>query len=204
MKLSKKDIHTFFKAIRDKDNQKVIGLVSENPEYINITRPSPPKKDEGQTGLQVALKTENFEIADFLIENGSDVNHKTGQPGNERWFPVLHAAIQATFFNSYTMRVDNTNFEKAFNLLKKMLEKKADPNIKDSIGNDCLTRAFLDANQMIDNPAANLESTVFLAQINRIFKLIIEYGADIHSRDFHGKSIKEWIKEYDYIKYIKI
>ncbi|MCT4595158.1 MAG: ankyrin repeat domain-containing protein [Anaeromicrobium sp.] len=35
---------------------------------------NPPKKDDGQSPLQVALKTGNFQIADFLIDNGANLN----------------------------------------------------------------------------------------------------------------------------------
>ena len=63
-----------FKAIRDKDFELVIQLISSNPELANCTAKQPPKKDDGQSPLQVALKTGAFEIANYLIDNGADLN----------------------------------------------------------------------------------------------------------------------------------
>ena len=54
-----------FKAIRQKDNDTVWQMIQEKPELVNCAAKQPPKKDDGQSPLQVAIKTHNFEIADF-------------------------------------------------------------------------------------------------------------------------------------------
>ena len=55
----------FFKAIRDKDFELVSQLINSSPELVNCTAKQPPKKDDGQSPLQIALKTGAFDIADF-------------------------------------------------------------------------------------------------------------------------------------------
>ncbi|WEK21825.1 MAG: hypothetical protein P0Y49_06180 [Candidatus Pedobacter colombiensis] len=67
---AKKEIKTFFKAIRDSDMPTISGLVNSNKAYNDACNFAPPKKDDGQSGLQVAFKTGNFDIALFLIKNG--------------------------------------------------------------------------------------------------------------------------------------
>ena len=72
--MKKKDIKTFFQAIRNSDLQKVRELVTSDKEYLATTNFAPPKKDDGQSGLQVAFKTGNFDIAEYLSEQGADIN----------------------------------------------------------------------------------------------------------------------------------
>lgn len=38
------------------------------PDLVNCVAKQPPKKDDGQSSLQVALKTGAFDIADYLID----------------------------------------------------------------------------------------------------------------------------------------
>ncbi|MBN8652186.1 MAG: hypothetical protein J0L67_12200 [Cytophagales bacterium] len=176
--MKKKDIKTFFKAIRDKDLQKVTELVLSDKEYLNATNFAPPKKDDGQSGLQVAFKTGNFDIAEYLMEQGADINFMETSLINEWKAPVLHDCIRATIFSSYTIRKDPSQFDRAFNLLKKMLNKKADPNAVDSYGNNCLNRALLDAKQMLDNPSADFRNGILLQQLRSVFGALINAGAD--------------------------
>ena len=176
--MKRKDIKTFFQSIRNRDLQLVTELVLSDKEYLNVTNFAPPKKDDGQSGLQVAFKTGNFDIAEYLIEQGADINFIETSDINEWKAPVLHDCIRATIFSSYTLRKDTSQFEKAFNLLKKLLNKKADPNAVDSYGNNCLNRALMDAIQMLDNPSADFNDGILLQQLRSVFSELIKAGAD--------------------------
>jgi ankyrin repeat protein len=176
--MTKKDIKAFFKAITDGDINKVSELLNSDNEYWNVCNFAPPKKDDGQSGLQVAFKTGNFDVAKLLIEKGADVNFTETSKINEWTAPVLHDSIRATIFNSYTLEKDTSKFDKAFSLLQLMLDKKANPNSVDSYGNNCLHRAIMDSRQMIDNPSADLANGILLQQTRKVFKELIESGAD--------------------------
>ena len=52
----------FFKAIADGDINKVAELLNSKLEYLSICNVASPKKDDGQSALQMAFKTGNFEI----------------------------------------------------------------------------------------------------------------------------------------------
>lgn len=179
--MTKKDIKTFFKAVSAGDVNKVAELIHKNSEYLNICSVAPPKKDDGQSGLQVAFKTGNLEVAKLLIDKGANVNFMQASEINEWNAPVLHDCIRATIFNSYTLQRDTKRFDIAFSLFGLMLSKKADPKSTDSYGNNCLHRALMDARQMIINPSAELTNGILLEQLRKVFKELISAGADINS-----------------------
>ena len=125
--MTKKDIKVFFKAITDSDINKVSELLNSDKEYLTVCNVSPPKKDDGQSGLQVAFKTGNFDIAKLLIDQGADINFIETSEINEWTTPVLQDSIRATIFNSYTVQKDTSKFDKAFSLLQLMLDKGVNP-----------------------------------------------------------------------------
>ena len=194
--MTKKDIKIFFKAIADSDFKKVSELLNSDKEYLTICNVAPPKKDDGQSGLQVAFKTGNFDIASLLIEQGADTNFIETSEINEWTAPVLHDSIRATIFNSYTVQKDTSKFEKAFSLLQLMLDKNANPNSTDSYGNNCLHRAIMDSRQMIDNPSTDLTNGILLQQLRKIYKALITAGADINLTNEKRPSAEAMIKNF--------
>jgi len=194
--MTKKDIKTFFKAIADSDLNKVSELLNSDKEYLKICNVAPPKKDDGQSGLQIAFKTGNFDIAKLLIEQGADTNFIETSEINEWTAPVLHDCIRATIFNSYTLQKDTSKFDKAFSLLQLMLDKNANPNSTDSYGNNCLHRAIMDSRQMIDNPSADLTNGIVLQQLRKVFKALITAGADTSLTNEKRPSAEDMIKNF--------
>ena len=70
---TKTALRSLHKAIRHQDLERVRLMVTENPELVNAPATSPPKKVDGQSPLQIALKCGQFTIADLLIDRGADV-----------------------------------------------------------------------------------------------------------------------------------
>jgi hypothetical protein len=211
--MKKKNIKIFFDAIRHKELETVQKLVTENKEYLTVCNFAPPKKDDGQSGLQVAFKTGKFEIAEFLIEQGADVNFIEQSEINEWKAPVFHDCIRAVIFNCRTMQKKTGVFDFAFSLLNEMLKKGANPNAVDSHGNTCLGRAILDAKQMTDHPffegetswagegLTDEERNIVLNQIRSVFKSLIDAGADPDFSDIRRKSAKYDIVNFRLDKY---
>jgi ankyrin repeat protein len=189
--MKKKEIKIFFRAVSEGDIHMVSELIDKNSDYLRICNVSPPKKDDGQSGLQVAFKTGNFEIAKLLIDKGADTNFIETSEINEWTTPVLHDCIRATIFNCYTLQKDTKHFDKAFSLLELMLSKKADPKSTDSYGNNCLHRALLDARQMLDNPDADFTNDILVNQLKSVFSLLIKEGADIKKSSKKKESAEE-------------
>ena len=60
--MTKKEIKIFFKAVAEGDINKVTELLNSKSEYLSFCNVAPPKKDDGQSALQMAITTGNFEI----------------------------------------------------------------------------------------------------------------------------------------------
>jgi len=60
--MTKKNI----KAITSSDFHKISELLNSDKEYLTVCNLAPPKKDDGQLGLQIVFKTENFGIANLI------------------------------------------------------------------------------------------------------------------------------------------
>ena len=197
-----------FTAIRQGDIDTVCALLDKKPELIACTAKAPPKKDAGQSPLQVAIKSGNLEIAHLLLDRGADVNFMEAQDcGNEWRMPVVQDAIRAammcTRYNSrwpdgYHVSHTQTQADAAFALLERMVILGADLTKTDSYGNNALIRALLDARQIIPSfhPGEQryIEDRLFTPELasdlNRIFALIMTSAPDI-TQDFLSPDSKE-------------
>lgn len=174
----RKDVKKFIAAIRKHENASVIQMLMDIPELVAAKAKSPPKKDDGQSPLQIAFKVGNFEAAEALLRSGADPNYIEESEINEWTAPVLHDAIRATIFNSKTLQKEVEGFEYGMLLIRALLEKGANPNQEDSYGNNCGMRAALDARQMIVHPEVNTAVDGTIAQIRRVFAVLYEFGVD--------------------------
>ncbi|MCI6007420.1 ankyrin repeat domain-containing protein [Oscillospiraceae bacterium LCP25S3_E10] len=186
-----------FKAIRNKDLDLVKEIISGKPELVNCVAKQPPKKDDGQSPLQVALKVGAFEISDYLIDMGANLNFIEDSSCCNEWrAPVVHDAINAAVMtcrwntnNQYTgFTVFSTEEDalKAYNVLKRMLEMGADVNSVDSYGNSGLWRFCLQAKQILPsyNYVEHRESDDKILtdelqkDLLRVLNLLCDFGAD--------------------------
>jgi hypothetical protein len=178
-----------FAAIRSSNLSEVRRRIEADPTLVRCTARKPPKKDDGQSPLQVAFKTGNFDIADFLVDAGADVNFIETESVNEWRAPVVHDAIRAAIFSSRYAGVagpthTREQFERAFASLSRLVEAGADVSAVDSYGNNCLMRAALDARQLeLDADASE--------DVGRVFALLIARGADVHARTPQRPSVAE-------------
>ena len=187
-----------FKAIRDKDIEQVMQIIESKPELVNCVAKQPPKKDDGQSPLQVSLKTGAFDIADYLIENGADLNFMEDVSCCNEWrTPVIHDAINASVMNcrwntnnKYTgFKIFSTEREaqKSYNILEKMLALGSEVNALDSYGNSGIWRFCLQANQILPRydhkNECDCDDRIFTnelqSDLHRILELLSTYGADL-------------------------
>ena len=149
-----------FTAIRASDLEMVRQIIEKKPELVNCVAKKPPKKDDGQSPLQVALKTGNTAIANYLLDMGADVNFIEDETCCNAWrTPVLHDAINCAVM-SCRWNIDDKymGFKEfstkersveALGVLKKMLDMGADVKALDSYGNSGLNRFALQAKQIL-------------------------------------------------------
>lgn len=190
-----------FTAIRQKDLRTVKSLLEKKPELIYCTAKQPPKKDDGQSPLQVALKASSSEIVEYLLDLDADVNFIESEDCCNKWrAPVIHDAIRRAFgesrFNVYDelmyggIHVFNSKewADSAYNILKRILEMGADPNAVDSHGNPCVWIAYGQARLMLptyyreEQKLGNdrVITPEVTEDFRRIFKLLCDSGMDIN------------------------
>lgn len=182
-------MRVLFKEIRAGDIDAVSARVTKEPELVNAIALAPPKKDDGQSALQVAIKSGQPDIAMLLIERGADIHFRDSSPVNQWNMPVLHDAIMAAVLSARFARdrvlpgeppaieVLGTaeRFEQAFAVLDAVLSRGADPSVPDSYGNPALMRAVLDARQIIEDPPLITDLAV---DLHRVFDRLLDSGAD--------------------------
>lgn len=187
-----------FNAIRSSDLEGVKKLISSDASLVNCVAKKPPKKDDGQSPLQVALKTGNFDIARYLIANGADLNFMEGEPCANAWrTPVIHDAINAAVMCSrwnindkprgLVLFSNKERADEAYEVLSIMLANGADVNKLDTYGNSSLWRYCLQANQVLPNfnyvEQVEGDDRIFTDELHEDLKRILtalkDAGADI-------------------------
>lgn len=181
-----------FTAIQKNDIATVKVLLDKSPDLISCASKGTPKKYDGQSPLQVALKTANTEMIDLLLTYRPDVNFIEDESCVNEWrAPVIHDAInRAIMFSRWNCKningqteVYNTKEEadESFKILQKLIGLGADVNAKDSYGNACMDRACLQARQIL--PRKGSDDRVLTSELRfdlaRIFDLLISSGADM-------------------------
>lgn len=189
----------FFREIRHHDIDACRRRLDGDPGLVAARATAPPKKDDGQSPLQVALKVAAFDIAHLLIDRGADLNYHDTSTINRWTMPVVQDAITASVMSSRwlarasfdsaapTWKVRNTVelSDAAFNVLERIVRAGADVTSTDSFGNSGLMRASLDARQIlpshhhqdpdwVDPKPLNEE---LVADLSRIFDLLLDNRA---------------------------
>ena len=204
-----------FTAIRASDLETVEQIIEKKPELVNCTAKQPPKKDDGQSPLQVALKTGNTAVANYLLDQGANVNFIEDESCCNQWrTPVLHDAINCAVMlcrwniNDKYMgfRVFSTKerAEEGLVVLERMLDMGADVNALDSYGNSGLNRFALQAKQILPsfNYVEHCEGSdrVFTDELHEDLKKVLQAlkdaGADpSYKAPNLGFSVSEFCNE---------
>jgi ankyrin repeat protein len=187
-----------FVLLRQGNLEEVKRIIMDKPELLNCVAGELPKKDHGQSLLQVAFKSGNLDIAEFLIDEGIDVNFMEAEdddPGLRT--PVLFDAITATIdslcANKFSKQDElNNKFaasDRALSLLSRMISNGADVNKRSSNGTSALNWTLHHTNQIIKNPEAYpFSQDKVKEQFKKVYDLLLDNGADYET----------WLKEGSY------
>lgn len=200
-----------FNAIRSENLDEVKAIIDKKPDLVNCTAKQPPKKDDGQSPLQVALKTGAFDICDYLIDNGADLNFMEDVSSCNDWrTPVVHDAINAAVMCSRRNFYDNNKLtlfsteekaDRAFSVLKRMLDLGADVNKIDSFDNSAIWRFCLQAGQILPtynyNTHIEENNRLFTPELqfdlSRILKALCDHGAVLN---YVRPKMEQTVKEH--------
>lgn len=186
-----------FTCIRQGKLDEVARILDKNPDLISCLAKAPPKKDDGQSPLMVAIKSDNLEVAHLLLDRGADVNFRDAptQPHSES-APVWYMAVGQCFMRAGD-HVSEKHKERSkgyFLLLRRLLDMGADPNQK--FTSDRLSRnAWQVALDEYDNFALNSYSDYYVEghkahnrQLREMLKAVLDellkHGVDIHDFEF--------------------
>ncbi len=166
-----------FKAIRQRNLREVKSIIEKRPDLVNCVATPPPKKDNGQSPLQVALKIGACDIIDYLIEQHADVNFMEAKDDDSGLrCPVLHDAIRMTLMSLCYQ--DFTVSDQGIGVVEELLKRGADPNKRASNGFDALNMAISDAEYVLDNASYFPSWEKAEQQLVKLLDLLIEHGAD--------------------------
>ncbi|MBR6473431.1 MAG: ankyrin repeat domain-containing protein [Firmicutes bacterium] len=167
-----------FTVLRQGNIDELKRLIAKDPDLVNCVAGPTPKKDHGQSPLQVALKTGRIDIAEFLVDNGADLNFMEAEdddPGLRA--PVIFDAITAAITSLCYRRFDTS--DKALALLEKMISLGADVNVFTSNGLGTMNWAIMKADQIISDPGIYAESqNEARKKLAAVLDLLIDNGVD--------------------------
>ncbi|MBR2741081.1 MAG: ankyrin repeat domain-containing protein [Oscillospiraceae bacterium] len=178
-----------FVLLRQGNIEEVKRIIEMKPQLLNSISGPNPKKDRGQSLLQVALKSGHFDIAEYLIDKGIDVDfmeEEDDDPGIR--VPVLFDAIMASidslcinqFASQDVIKERFRGSDMALKLLSRIISSGADVNKRSSNGMSAMNWALHHAEQIMRNPEAYpFSQEKVREQLTRILDLLIDHGTDL-------------------------
>ncbi len=186
-------MNKLFKDIRHGDMEAVRAAISKNITVVNeVYNAKTPKKDIGQSPLQVAIKCGEFEMIELLLENGAESDFMEDPalvPPHSVCMSVLHDAIIGVF--STLCYKQYSQSEKYMSIMKRLLENGANPNRKTSSGMLPIDTAVNQAEMVLRAHPDIQELTP--KRLFEVLDLLIQYGADKEewlNQNFWGVSNK--------------
>lgn len=174
-------MNKLFKDIRHGDIEAVRAAISKNAAVVNeVYNAKAPKKDIGQSPLQVAIKCGEFEIVNLLLEKGADSDFMEDPaivPPHSVCMSVLHDAIIGVFASLCYKQYSHS--EKYIDLIKILLENGADPNRKTSSEVFPIGTAVNYAEMILERGGAYPDiQEITKKRLFESLDLLIKYGAD--------------------------
>lgn len=184
-----------FQLLRRGDIEGVRQILDKKPEEVNAVSGDKPKRDQGQSLLQVAIKSGHLDIADLLIDRGADLNF-IEEPTELNPFcqPVIQTAGGRAVFDcrrmikrwngQYQLYSSKEKADQSFKVFKKMLELGADISQKDSHRGTLLQTILIETKEVLPSYYWKTKETsdnVLITDelrhdLNRIYDLLIRYG----------------------------
>ena len=179
-----------FTMIRRGNLEEVAAMLDKKPDLISCLAKAPPKKDDGQSPLMVAIKSDNLEVAHLLLDRGADVNFADAiNPyGSNFGAPIWYDAIVQCFMRAgHTVGPGPERSKGYFLLLRRLLDMGMDPNQKTSYGLTAWQHALEEYDQFAHDSypdyrveTAREEQRRLREMLKAVLDELLKHGADIH------------------------
>lgn len=180
-----------FTAIRRGNVDEVASILARKPELIACLAKAPPKKDDGQSPLMVAVKSDNLEVARLLLDRGADVNFTdaVNPYGINFSAPIWYDAVGQCFMRArHTVGPGPERSKGYFLLLRRMLDMGMDPNQKTSHGLNAWQHALEEYDQFARDSYPSYyaeeskeENRRLREMLKAVLDELLKHGADIHA-----------------------
>ena len=212
-----------FQLLRRGDIEGVRQILDKKPEEVNAVSGDKPKRDQGQSLLQVAIKSGHLDIADLLIDRGADLNF-IEEPTELNPFcqPVIQTAGGRAVFDcrrmikrwngQYQLYSSKEKADQSFKVFKKMLELGADISQKDSHRGTLLQTILIETKEVLPSYYWKTKETsdnVLITDelrhdLNRIYDLLIRYGVTSEEISaYHKIPLKELYQNSPTMEFLK-
>ena len=212
-----------FQLLRRGDIEAVRQILDRKPEEVNAVSGDKPKRDQGQSLLQVAIKSGHLDIADLLIDRGADLNF-IEEPTELNPFcqPVIQTAGGRAVFDcrrmikrwngQYQLYSSKEKADQSFKVFKKMLELGADISQKDSHRGTLLQTILIETKEVLPSYYWKTKETsdnVLITDelrhdLNRIYDLLIRYGVTSEEISaYHKIPLKELYQDSPTMEFLK-
>ena len=179
-----------FTMIRRGNLEEVAAILDKKPDLISCLAKAPPKKDDGQSPLMVAIKSDNLEVAHLLLDRGADVNFADAiNPyGNNFGAPIWYDAIGQCFLRAgHTVGPGPERSKGYFLLLRRLLDMGMDPNQKTSYGGTAWQHALEQYDEFAHDSfpsyrveTAKEENRRLREMLKAVLDELLKHGVDIH------------------------
>ncbi|MCI9579646.1 MAG: ankyrin repeat domain-containing protein [Oscillibacter sp.] len=180
-----------FTAIRRGKLDEVAAILQKKPELIACLAKAPPKKDDGQSPLMVAIKSDHLEAAHLLLDRGADVNFQdaVNPYGFNFSAPIWYDAVVQCFLRAgdHVSEERKERTKGYFLLLRRLLDMGMDPNRKTSHGLNAWQHALEQYDQLARKSYPSYyveESKAENRQLREMLKAVLDellkHGVDIH------------------------
>ena len=179
-----------FTCIRQGKLDEVAAILDRKPELISCLAKAPPKKDDGQSPLMVAIKSDNLEVAHLLLDRGADVNFAdaVNPYGVNFSAPIWYDAVGQCFIRArHTVGPGPERSKGYFLLLRRLLDMGMDPNQKTSHGLNAWQHALNEYDNFAHRSYADYRLETEMEEQRRLRTMLkavldelLKHGADTH------------------------
>ena len=179
-----------FTMIRRGNLEEAAAILDKKPDLISCLAKAPPKKDDGQSPLMVAIKSDNLEVAHLLLDRGADVNFAdaVNPYGNNFGAPIWYDAIGQCFMRAgHTVGPGPERSKGYFLLLRRLLDMGMAPNQKTSYGGTAWQHALEQYDEFAHDSfpsyrveTAKEENRRLREMLKAVWDELLKHGADIH------------------------